>query len=391
MPPSAPEAEAYKLHLTVQILFNVTEAEWMLEVMAYGQIETIPSTKFTDYTLGVKEEGGSLMLARKASLTGRAEVVRHPATDFILDKIEPNTVVVVRGAKGSGKSAAVASALFDLLKGGRQVGGLRPVVYFARPTASGREDVLYFDGHAYNLNRMGVIPIIYIAYSRITSYDICCGSREHYPYYVANFARTVSGLYSVFRMADAAVAVLEVSNDAYDLVKQEIEDLEGEAERVVEVDVDKALGGRREEFVEQVMRAHGAAEPARDAVRQIAQLDWGYAVAAALAAGEPPEKVGDSLAMLALGYITDGILNGSVEKGDVRILAGLAGGRGAADPERSFAARWLASADARNIAKMAVEYVQTKGVPPPKVVGYTVAELAEQLLKARKNSARLRV
>jgi len=362
----------------------------MLEVMAYGQIETIPSTKFSEYTLGVKEEGGSLVLWRSASLTGRAEVVRHPATDLILEKIEPSTVVVVRGAKGSGKSVAIANALFDLLKSGGQIEGLRPVVYFARPTASGREDVMDFSGQAYNLNRMGVIPIIYTAHSRITSYDISRGSREHYPYYAANFVYTVDGLYRVFRMAKA-VAVVEVSNDVYGLVEDKLKELEGEADKVVEIDVDKALGDRREEFVERVMRAHGAAEPARDAVRQIARLDWGYAVAAALAAGEPPEKVGDSLAMLALGHIAYGILNGSFEKGDVRILAGPASGGGVADPERSFAARWLASADARKIAKMAVEYVQTKGVPPPKVVGYTVAELAEQLLKARTNSARLRV
>jgi len=85
------------------------------------------------------------------------------------------------------------------------------------------------------------------------------------------------------------------------------------------------------------------------------------------AAREPPEKVGDSLAMLALGYVAYGILNGSFEKGDVGILAGPASGGGVADPERSFAARWLASADAQKIAKMAVEYVQKRDVPPPKL------------------------
>jgi len=340
--------------------------------------------------LGVKEEGGSLMLWRGASLTGRAEVARHPAVDLILDKMELNTVVVVRGAKGSGKSVAIASAVFELLKSGKQVGGLRPVVYSVRPTKCGREDLLHFSNKAYNLNRRGVIPIIYIAYSRVTSYDACCGSREHYPYYVADFIHTVSGLYRVFRMA-SAVTIVEVSKDVYGLVEEELKSLEGEADRVVEVDVDEALGSGREEFVEQVMRAHGAAEPDRDVVRQIAQLDWGFAVAAALAAGEPLERVGDGLAMLALGYIAEGLFDGKIRESDIKLLAGLAGGGGANEVEDSIVVKWLSNTCARKIVEKVVEYVQRRGVPPPKVVGYTVAELAERLLNARKNSAHPRV
>jgi len=307
--------------------------------------------------------------------TDRAKVVRHPAVDAVLSYIKPKTVVVVRGAKGSGKSVAITHALYELLKSGVRIAGLRPVAYFVRPTECGRDDLLSFGRWAYVVNRRGVIPIVYIAYSRTTSYKISGKKREHYPYYFGNFVRTISALYMIFRMAKA-VAILEVSSDFYKFAIKEIKRLERESVEVAEVDVDAALGNRREEFVEEVVLAHGGAAH-REVVQQIARLEWGYALAAALAAGEPPENVNDSLGMLALSYIAEGVLGGRVREGDVKALAGLASAR-------SRAAKWLSNNSAQKIAKTAVEYVQKRGAPPIDTVIYTAFELAKALARAKK-------
>jgi len=272
---------------------------------------------------GFFEEVGGVLKLRRGLLVGEegVELVETKLVDAVVEEVVGGgRIVVVKGGKGIGKTTAAAAALYRLSKG--VVDGLAPAaaeLYLA----PGVEAYLYQLPHIVKkANAVGVFPIFYLDPSKALAYEWATAG-EHRPEPLSVFAKALAELSKASRLGKAA-AVVVLSNDQYEVVRQVLKSL-GEEGYVREVDADEVLEREKAAFVKALVEKYSgcSGDVVERVADSVASFNDNYAVAAVLAAdwlkkggcrGEEVEKAvkeaEGNIHRFALHYLWYGPFNG---------------------------------------------------------------------------------
>jgi len=270
---------------------------------------------------GVLDEKDGVLKLRRGLLVGEGvELVETKLVDAVVEEVMGGgRMVVVRGRKGIGKTTAVAVALYRLSKG--VVDGLVPAVVELY-LAPGVEAYLYqLPSVVERANEAGVFPIFYLDPSKALAYEWATAG-EHRPEPLGTFVKALAELSKAPRLGKAAVVVV-VSNDQYEVVRQNLEGV------VREVDADEIFRSNEGKmaFVKALVKKYsGCPDDAVEKASKDVVLHFvdNYAVAAVLAADwlkrhtcnveeveKAVEKAKGDVHRLALHYLWHGLFNGN--------------------------------------------------------------------------------
>jgi len=276
--------------------------------------------------LAGREEGGKLKLCNV--LTGDCEredtyveYVPNPLEEAVVNEVrkkaaEGGGLIVVRGAKGIGKSTAVQVALYRILQVPLKVGDqyYKPVVVAVRDY--NKDEAEKFIRTA--KKELGVLPILYLDPSKPRAYP----KKPTGLYQPEMSIEEVRPVLDKLRDVTGAVAVVVLSNDQYLAV-------EGLVSGAKVIDADQLLAPRKEEkanFVKALVEKYSGCRG--ETVMRVADaiassFKDGYAVAAVLAAdllkeggcrgGEVERVVKEAegnVHRFALHYLWYGLFNG---------------------------------------------------------------------------------
>jgi len=269
--------------------------------------------------LAGREEGGRLKLCNVfMGDCGRGvyvEYVPNPLEEAVVEEVrrratEGGGLVVVRGAKGIGKSTAVQVALYRVLQLPLKVGDryYKPVIVAVREYDRDKAERFI---HA--ARGLGLYPIFYLDPSNPRAYP----KEPTGPYQPEMSIGELRSVLDKLRDVTGAVAVVVLSNDQY----QAVNDL---VDNAVVIDADQLLASEKEKYVEALVENYSGCtgEVVKEVATAVVSFDDNYAVAAVLAAdwlkgggcrGEEVEKAieranGD-VHRFALHYLWYGLFN----------------------------------------------------------------------------------
>jgi len=237
-----------------------------------------------DWLGGVEEEGKLKIcdvLLHACERGAYVEYVSNQLDKTVVDEVEKKAVgggglVVVKGAKGIGKSTAVRVALYRVLQLLLEVGG-----QYYKPVVVAVEKYSEFNANNFIrvAKRYGFYPIFYFDPSMFGDYPKE-PSVLYQPEMPIGELRSILGK---LRNVTGAVAVVVLSNDQYQLVKELIKDIQP-------IDADQLLAPREEErrkYVHALVKSYSNCHD--EVIKKVAdavasQFADGYAVAAVLAA-----------------------------------------------------------------------------------------------------------
>jgi len=271
--------------------------------------------------LAGKEEGGRLKLCGALLSDCRSgiyvEYVSNKLEAAVIEEVrkraeEGGGIVVVKGAKGIGKSTATQVALYRILKHPIKVGECvyKPVVVDVEE--SDRESIEKFIKAA---KWLGFLPIFYLNPTKPRAYPNVLTDLYQHKMPLEKLRRVFEGLRDI-----EAVAVIVLSDDQFQAVTEHLKD-------ITPVDANQLLGSTKTEYVKALIEKYSGCDDrviekvAKDITSSFAD---GYAVAAVLAADwlrrsrcsaenmdKFVRKSGGDVHRFVLHYLWYGLFNGN--------------------------------------------------------------------------------